>query len=271
MRALFAFGTVVVAAAAAILVGSAAWIFWDAWKSSDLETFRALVGGFTGAFFAYLFIRFGDALKKLYDRKEINHTALVKLQHYFNDCMNAMNDNVFIVDDCARALTDERLEGEHAALYGNRFQLCAIDRENIGKLTTVDYLNDVSSLLVSLTKTNHSLQSIERSYELFRDAALAKNIELPVYQMNARLYRDRCLEMRPFLKQQLDELVRLYAIANILLEDRPFFVSVILRFSRSTYPDNLEQRLGTEVPKVKKGIAMNAESSRRKIQDAVRK
>ena len=56
---LFGIGVAIVAVAAAIAATSFTWVFWDAWKAYDLEAFRALVGAFAGAFFAYLFVRFG--------------------------------------------------------------------------------------------------------------------------------------------------------------------------------------------------------------------
>lgn len=269
--ALFALGVTVVAIAAGLLAASSAWLFWDAWKATDLEAFRALVGGFAGAFFAYLFVRFGDALKKLYDRKEANHTALVKLQHYFNDCLNATSDNIFIINDCVHVFTEERLASAQAPLYMNAFHTYAIDRESIVKLTNVDFLNEVYALNVTLNKTNHSLGTIDRTYTLFRDALLAKNIDVATYQGNARQYRDRCFEMRPFLEQLQGDLIRLFAVANLLLKDRPFFVSILQRFARTKYPKNFQELLSTEHPRVKAEMEALAKASAERIRDAQRR
>lgn len=268
--ALLAFGIAVVAVAAGLLAASAAWLFWDVWKSSDLEAFRALVGGFTGAFFAYLFVRFGDALKKLYDRKETNHTALVKLQHYFNDCLNATSDNIFIINDCAKVFTEERLASAQAPLYMNAFHIYSIDREAIAKLTNLDFLNEVYSLNVTLNKTNHSLGTIDKAYTLFRDALLAKNIDVPTYQGNARQYRDRCTEMRPFLEQLQGNLIRLFAVTNLLLKERPFFVSILQRFARTKYPKNFQRLLAVEHPRVKAEMEALSKLSAERIREAQR-
>src|SRR4051812_269798 len=95
----FAIGVILVAIIGAIAASSVTWIFWDAWKGSDRDAFRALLGAFAGAFFAFLFVRFGDGLKKVYERKEKHHTSLVRLQHYFNECLSITADNEFIADD----------------------------------------------------------------------------------------------------------------------------------------------------------------------------
>src|SRR5712691_6181689 len=106
--ALFGIGIVIVSLVAAILAASAVWVFWDAWKAVDRDAFRALVSAFAGAFFAYLFVKFADGFKKIYDRKEKNHTSLIRLQHYFNDCLNITSDNLFIAEDCIKVFNEQR-------------------------------------------------------------------------------------------------------------------------------------------------------------------
>lgn len=269
MKALLcAIGVAIVVAAGAMLAGSAAWLFWDVWKSSDLEAFRALVGGFAGAFFAYLFLRFGDALKKLYDRKESNYTSLVKLQHYFNDCLNATSDNIFITNDSAAVFSEEHLASGSAPLYMNVFHQYAIDRDTITKLTNLDFLNEVYSMNVSLNKMNQSLASIDRAYTLFREALLAKNIDLVTYQANARRYRERCVEIRGFLQQLQGDLIRLFSVANLLLKQRPLFVSVMQRLVRTNYPKDFHTQLALEQPRVRAEMESIAATSAERVRAA---
>lgn len=160
----FAIGGVIVAISAAIVAGSVTWLFWDAWKSTDLEAYRAIVGAFSGAFFAYLFVRFGDALKKVYDRKEKNHSALVRLQHLFNDCLNTTSDNVFVADGCVSVFTDARMSSEGVPIYMNSFNQYQINTDLVVQLTNIEFLNDVFSLNVKLRKMNSSLETLDRSY-----------------------------------------------------------------------------------------------------------
>lgn len=265
---LFAIGVAIAAFAAALAAGSLSWLFWDGWKATDLESFRALVGGFAGAFFAYLFVRFGDALKKIYDRKESNHTALVKLQHYFNDCLNTTGDNIFIVDDCASTLTDERLASAAIPIYMNSFHQYEINRDVIVKLTNVDFLNEVYSLNVTLRKINDTLATIDRSYSQLRDSLLSKNIDLTTYKVNTRQYRDRCIEIKGFLLQLKDDLTKLFASTNLLLKDQPFLVRVILATVRTTYPRDFESNLKTEQARVSAEMESIAQASREKISRA---
>ncbi|OQW76895.1 MAG: hypothetical protein BVN35_05580 [Proteobacteria bacterium ST_bin11] len=268
---LFAFGITVVAAVAAIVAGSMSWLFWDAWKSTDLEAFRALLGAFSGAFFAYVFVRFGDALKKIYECKEAHYFALLRLQHYFNDCLNTTSDNVFIINDCCHKVFSEiRLASADAPIYMNSFQQYQINRQIVMSLTNIDFLNEVYSLNVSLQKINDSLATIDRAYSQLRDAFLAKNIDLSTYKTNARQYRDRCAEMRGFLDQLKEDLIRLLAITNLLLEDRPFLVRVTQSSVRTSYPKNLDALLKIEWQKVITEIDASGKASAQKINQAQR-
>ena len=267
----FAIGVVIVAIAAAIVVGSVTWVFWDALKSTDLDAFRAIIGAFAGAFFAYLFVRFGDALKKVYDRKESNHTALAKLQHYFNDCLNTTSDNIFIINNCVEVFTEARLASAEVPIYMNSFHQYPVNRDVVVQLTNVDFLNEVFSLNTTLRKMNDSLITIDRSYSQLRDSYLAKTIDEAIYKANARQYRDRCTEIKAFLLQLKDDLIRLYAVTNLLMQDRPFLVRVILALVRTSYPKNFDVRLQIEQERVAAEIETFAKISAQKIRETQNK
>lgn len=261
----FAVGVTIVAVAAAIAATSVSWLFWDAWKATDLEAFRAIVGAFSGAFFAYLFVRFGDALKKVYDRKEANHTALVTLQHYFNDCLSTTSDNVFVIDNCATVFTNARMATEEVPIYMNSFHQYQINKDLVVQLTNVEFLNEVFSLNVTLRKMNDSLATLDNTYSQLRDAYLAKSIDVPTYKANALRYRDRSVEIKGFLMQLKDDLIRLLAVTSILMEDRPFLARITLSLVRTTYPNNFDVRVHEEKARVVAEIAALGEASAKKI------
>ena len=263
---LFAIGVAIVAISAAIAAGSVTWLFWDMWKATDLEAFRAIIGAFSGAFFAYIFVRFGDALKKIYDRKEANHTALVKLQHYFNDCLNITSDNMFIIEDCVGVFTEVRLASDDVPIYMNSFHDYPINRDIVISLTNVDFLNEVYSLNVSLQKMNDSLTTIDRAYSQLRDAFLAKNVDSGTYKTNARQHRERCAEIKAFLLQLKEDLIHLFAISNLLQKNRPFLVRIIQSLVRTTYPKGFDAQLPIEQKRVAAEIEGIAKASAQKIQ-----
>lgn len=265
---LFAFGIVIVSVAAAIAAGSAAWVFWDAWKASDLDSFRALVGAFAGAFFAYLFVRFGDGLKKIYDRREKNHTSLVRLQHYFNDCLSTASDNIFIADECISVFDENRLQGNEHPIFMNVFHPFPIDRELIIGLTNLKFVNEVYSLNVGFKKMNDSMATVDRAYGQIRDAFVAKQISIADYVLNVRRTRQRSIQLRAFLVQMKQDLIRLFATTNLLLKDPPFLVRVIQFAAETRYPKYFEMALSQEIARVAAEMEGIAQESAKRIQEA---
>lgn len=266
--ALFGIGIAIVSLVAAILAASATWVFWDAWKAADRDAFRALVGAFAGAFFAYLFVRFADGFKKIYDRKEKNHSSLVRLQHYFNDCLNITGDNLFIAEDCIKVFNEQQLQASKLSIYMNVFHPYPIDRELLLGLTNVSFMNEVYSLNVEFNKLNDSLATVDRAYAKVRDAFVAKQVDAAVYLLNARRTRERCAELRGHLLQTKQELIRLFAIINLLLEDPPFLVRVIRSLARTTYPKDFEAALAPEVLRVTSEMEGIARASAKRILEA---
>jgi len=74
------------------------WIFHELFFVTNTIVRDNLVGVFMGAFFAFLFVRFGEVLSKIYNRHAINETALVRFEHHFNNCIDRISYNVSIID-----------------------------------------------------------------------------------------------------------------------------------------------------------------------------
>lgn len=266
---LFSLGVAIVAIAVAIVAATAIWMFWDASKSSDIETFRIILGAFTGAFFAYLFVRFGDAMNKIYNRKEKNHTSLVRLQHYFNDCLNTTSDNIFIANNCIDVFSEANLNSGHP-IFMNVFHEYPINTELVMNLTNVDFLNEVYSLNVSLKKLNSSLASVDRAYGQVRDGFVSRTVDAQSYLENARRTRERCKELIAFLTQQQYDLVKLFATTNLLLKNPPFLTRIIQSLVRNSYPKEFNPMLDVEIKRVQaeiEGIAKADGERIRKVQD----
>lgn len=266
---LFSLGIVIVAVVAAIAVATATWMLWDASKASDIETFRVIMGAFAGAFFAYLFVRFGDAMNKIYNRKEKNHTSIVRLQHYFNDCLNTTSDNLFIANNCIDVFSETNLNSGYP-IYMNVFHEYPINTELLINLTNIDFLNEVYSLNTSLKKLNSSLASVDRAYGQVREGFVSKTIDVQSYLENARRTRERCEELVAFLTQQQFDLIKLLATTNLLLKNPPFLTRVILILVRNNYPKDFNPTLDAEIKRVQteiEGISKADAERIRKVQD----
>jgi len=258
---LFRLGIVVAAILCGVVAASGTWLFWDTVKMSDQDAFRALLGAFAGAFFAFLFVRLAEGLKRIYDRKEKHHTTLVRLEHYFNDSLNITSDNIFIAD----TFLEKSFQPDQLIVFSNRFYNYPIDRELVLGLTNLDFANDLYTLNVELRKLNDSMATLDRSCAQVMRVFLSKNIDLDTYIASIRYSRHRYVEIREFLLEVKSDLVRMLAIARLLNCDAPFLVRVICTLAKSSYPRRFKSQLKEELVRVNAEVEENARVSQSRI------
>jgi hypothetical protein len=263
---LFALSVVLAAAIVAMATASFAWVVWDAFRETDQESFRALVGAFAGALFAFLFVRLGEGMMRVYERKEKHHNAVVRLMHYFNECLNITGDNIYVVDTALDVFSEERFTSPELPILFNQFLQYPIDRELVLGLTNLDFANEVFSLNIDLRKLNDSMATIDRSYGEIKEALISKNIDRNIYVGNVRHSRPRYFEVKEFLLGLKETIIKLMATANLLSRDAPFMVRAIRGLSRSKYSKDFGSLREKEIKKVTSEIEANADSSRAKIE-----
>jgi hypothetical protein len=265
MRVLFIVGIILLCIIAGVVGGSLAWNLWSVWRSSDLEAFRAIAGGFSGAFFAYLFVRFGETMKLLYDRQRANGDALVRLQHYFNVCLEILNTNEKAIDQMQIALSDARLRSSRLPMFGVVFRPFQINREIPLSLTNIDYINDICDFNADIELINLDLTSIQQGMQEVRDAFLSKTIEEADYKDNAKIFRESSNRLLPFLAKSRSQIIRLIAISRILQSRKSFWPKLIEKVVRTSYPADLLGRLASVELDVKREINRSSIESQESI------
>ncbi len=269
MKVAYAISVVLLAIILAVAAGSASWIFWEAWRSSDREVFRALLGGFSGAFFAFVFVRIGEGLKRLYERQAKNHSSLIMAEHYLNNCLNVTGDNVFVAEDFLELISEERLVSGNLPFYMNTFSRYEIDRDLLLGLTNIDFINELYSLNSSLRKLNDSLAATDRANEQLRAALLTKPAEFhDSYVENMRRQRQRYVELRAFLIQASEDIIDAIGAGRVQLKSPPFFVWLLHLLVRKTYSRRFKRNVKPEIVALRQEIEEVAKASKLKIEEA---
>jgi hypothetical protein len=253
----------------AVAGASGTWIFWEAWRGSDREVFRALLGGFAGAFFAFFFLRIGEGLKQLFVKQEKNHVALVATEHYLNNCLGITGDNVFVADDFLELVSEGRLSSESAPVYLNSFTKYEIDRALLLGLTNIDLVNQLYSLNSSLRKLNDSMGATDRANDQLRGAFLSKPETFrESYIENMRVQRRKYIELRGFMIQARDDIIDAIASERVLLKSPPFFIWLLRLLTRGKYSSRFNRRFPSELAEVNKEIEQVGRASAERIKAA---
>ncbi len=140
-----------------------------------------------------------------------------------------------------------------------------IDKDIVLSLTNIEFINEVYTLNVELYKLNHSMQSIDTSYEQIRTAFIENNIDINTYKLNIKAQKEKYKEINKFLLTTKDDLVRLLSISRILTKSSPLLSKIITVISQSKYPDDFNSLLDIEIRKLNQEIEENAQRSQNRI------
>jgi len=249
------------------VIGAIIWLTTTQSGSGDHDLPKALLGAFSGAFFAFVFIRLGDAMSKLYDRQAKNYDGLVRIQHQLNDFLNLTSDNIFIVDTYLETFTDEAIKSENPSVFFNQFHEYPISRDLLLSFTNIDYANEVYQLYVEIQKLNSSMSSVDRSYDQIRSAFIDKKIDLKTYIKNVELTRSRHKEIKLFLIRLQKDLIRTLAAARLLCNSKPPLSRMIIWLSRSKYSSRFNEKLNAEILKLETEVKTISGESKKKIDE----
>jgi hypothetical protein len=131
--------------------------FWEAWRGADRDVFKALLGGFSGAFFAFTFVRMADWLKRLADRLEKDHSAVIAHTALPERLFRDHRGQHFCDRRFFAIVSEERLNSGIAPVYMNRFKQYPIDRDVLIDLSNVEFVNEIYWFNGSLRKLNDDL------------------------------------------------------------------------------------------------------------------
>ena len=222
------------------------------------------VGAFMGAFFAFLFIRIGEVLTKLYERKNKHYNALVGLERACNEYLNIISDNIFVINDFI-TISKSALGKNQPFVYFNELHELSVDKEITLNLANIDLINETFSFEVGIDKMNNSIRATNRFYSDIKGAFIQRNIDFETYKANVLILMGKLEELKSFLLSLQEEDKKICAIARILMKDRPLIIRLINLLVKNKITHDMETGIPDEIKKLEKEIAITQEKSKEKI------
>ena len=244
--------------------------FGNLFLGNSDKNFETLIGGFAGAFFAFLFLRIGEALTKIYERQNRHYNALVVLESMCNRYLNVISNNIFVIDGFTK-LSEKALKENKPFIYFNVLHEFSLDKEITPNLSNLDLINDVFSFEMGIDKMNNSISSTNRFYGEIKSAFMQKNIDFETYKINVGILVSKLLELKAFLLDLETENKVIVARARILMKDKPLFTSFIHIFSKKRYPNDIESKTLQEIKEIDKEIEQVRMASQTKIDTILQK
>lgn len=255
---------------AAIIFGFVAAISFIAFKplftAANSSTRDGFQGAFMGAVFAFIFVRLGDALTRIYQRLTKNQTALVRLQHHLNDCLNLISDNIYIINLYLKIFDGYGPDVEEPRIFGNELHALPIDKELPLSLTNIEFINELYSLQVEFRKLNDSMATSNRIINQTTAAFIQKHIDHRTYAANISHYRQTMIDIKSFLNASKTDIIKILAAARVQSKEEPFLSRVIQQVLKNEYTKKQRELIAKEIEKLDAEISEIGQQSRAKIQ-----
>lgn len=247
-------------------IATAAFLFFKAIFGTESGVRKDFSAAFMGAFFAFLFLRLGEACTLIYKRQATNRNALVKLQHHFNDCLNLINDNMFIIDTFFSVFEDYSSDQEEPRIFSNRLKPIPIEKDLVVDLLNLDIINEIYTLHVDLRKLNDSMETANNMIEGPSEAFIGKIINHPTYVANIDQLKPLMQDLKKFLNAAVKDIIKEQASSNLLLKNEPVLSIIIRLSSLKHYSESHKKALPKEIDRIKKQIEEIGNESADRIQ-----
>lgn len=220
---------------------------------------------FAGAFFAFLFLRLGEFLTKLYQREVKHYNSLVILETQLNEIGGIIHDNLYILPNFIRVI-------KSGNIYFNNLHQIPIDKGHYENLYDLDLLNLLFSYNYQVRKINDDMATASLGYQDIKNALIQKHIAPEHYKVNANLLAENLKQIEIFLTELQEETVKLLARIRVQMRyDRPLGTRIMSIFIH-TYGEKVKQKeIDKEVEKLNKEIEDTKTASQKQIEEILKK
>lgn len=182
---------------------------------------KDFIVSFTGAFFAFLFIRISDAFTKIYDRQVKNRNALVKIEYESNRLLDSLSQAIFMLDEFLQTIEDIKTS-KKPVVYFNQIRHLPIDRSVLMELSNVDFINHMFGFITEVEKFNDSTDTLNGIYGQYKSSFIEQKMNPDWFMLSSVELEIRYKMFKNFAIKLTDETKEVISITRVLLKDKPF-------------------------------------------------
>lgn len=226
------------------------------------------IAAFMGAFFAFLFVRIGEMLTKIYARQVKNYNALVKIEYFCIEKVDTIANNIKIIDDF-QSILGEALVKNLPVVYANRLNLLKFDENILLDLSSIDFINEVLSFKVSIGRFNNDMEMLNSMCDNFQNGLMQGHINYQTYKVNMECLLTKMDELKKHLMAMEKKTVEIAACAKVLtVKQKPLFTRFLhLIYCKKAFSEKFHKKVKQEIQQIEKDRQEVAEKSRKEIED----
>nr|MBU1328985.1 hypothetical protein [Candidatus Omnitrophota bacterium] len=233
--------------------------------------FNQALYAFMGAFFAFLFVRIGEMLTKLYEREVKNYNALIRLEYSCNENVDSISNNIWIIEDFV-SIMDAGLNSNQPVIYANKMHLIKFDDNILLNLSSIDFINKIFDFKITLSRVNNDIDTLNSMGENFKGNLMQGNINYDTYKINMRNLIAKSLELKKFLKSLESKTVGIVACAEVLSKKQKPLFTRIMHFMccKRAFSKKFDEEVKAQIIQIEKDRAQISTKSQEEINEIKR-
>lgn len=220
---------------------------------------------FTGAFFAFLFLRLAEFFSKIYERQVKHYNALILLETQLNELGGIVHDNIYLIPFFRNAITSGNI-------YFSKLSQLPIDRSHYLTLHDIELINELFSFNYQLRKLNDDIESLADGYADIKNAYIQHHIEKQDYLVNAQISAEHLTALEAFLGDIENRTVQLMAKVRLMAKrDVPLGTRLVRFFIHTSGAKFITKEIAEETRKLQKEIEETKTQSQKEIEEVIKK
>jgi len=248
--------------------------FWSSqlfsliFREDDSLFISEALSAFTGAFFAFLFLRLTSFLEKYYLRQRKHYNALASMEILLDEVVGVIKDDIYLLPDFRRVIMSGNV-------YASLLQPLPLERQYYDKLHDIELINDLYKLNYDIRRLNDDIENSNIWYLKLRDLYTSHQIIREDYIVNSQIMAERLKVLESALNMLFHDVIKLRAIVTLRLDfDRPLltrFVHSLIDFQRQDLTEEMIKNKTIEIEKDIEESAINSHPRIQKIREGVSK
>ena len=221
------------------------------------------LSAFSGAFFAFLFLRLADFLERYYLQQKRHYNALVSLEVLLDEIGAIIHDNLYLLPSFRQVITSGNI-------YASLLKTVPLERKYYDKLHDIKLINDVYKLNYDIRRINDDIENSNNWYANLRDLFTHKQIGPEDYITNSKIIAQNLKFIEAGLKLLLEDNIKLHARVTLRADmDKPLLTKIIhglLDLQRSDLADDM---INAKVAEIKSDISNSGQESKPRIEKLI--
>lgn len=218
-----------------------------------------IISAFLGASIAFIFLRLGDFINRIVQRKYLHITSLVSIERCLNENYDLLHENDYKFEIINKQYQDGKSKG-HSVFIVHKVNVLGFDTVAFNKITNMNYYNELLNYKGKLRRFNTDIETIWTAIDTLKSSRLGNIIsdELYMYNLSVLLskFEDMCkanMMLKEMSKDLLSKARVLYRVERSLMQKLYF------RLVKKKYPKDFQSLVNKEIIRVDKEIKNHIE------------